>query len=229
MRKPKEPTAHPTSAPTPSGAPWNSDEDDFLLKNAKEYQFNWELVADALNLQLKKGSMIRNDRRSPLECQQRYHKIESQSSGSQAQNHLSQVIQNASSSSTPNLAPSPKTRKESREAFLSQKAIKDGVKKRRIKHYSILDVIRRLAPDRNKHKTQQANPPNSQNATPEKIPMAPSPFELSELKFRRDEQLRKLQLERERQAQLAAAGSARVVRQWHCLLECSLSLHNLRD
>lgn len=193
---------------------WVADDDQLLRRLAKEYSFNWSLIADRMSMELPSTLAGAADRRSPWECFERWVELESlpnemrktlyfktwnqRLEAAQQKNDQRYQLQLQAQNSTPGQPPQ----------VMRRRTQPVRVEKRRGNRYlHIVDAMRKLARKREQqaHKQAEAQKAASlrkqhENAAPKGVVHTPQEF--SRIRHQKDVELANHQ-EKVRQHMLA--------------------------
>lgn len=177
---------------------WVADDDQLLRRLAKEYSFNWSLIADRMSMELPSTLSGAADRRSPWECFERWVELESlpnemrktlyfktwnqRLEAAQQKNDQRYQLQLQAQNSTPGQPPQ----------IMRRRTQPVRVEKRRGNRYlHIVDAMRKLARKREQqaHKQAEAQKAASlrkqhENAAPKGVVHTPQEF--SRLRHQKD-------------------------------------------
>ncbi|CAG8449249.1 10369_t:CDS:10 [Ambispora leptoticha] len=191
---------------------WSAEDDDLLLSLAKEYQCNWNLIAEMINLS---RSSITGCIRNPYECHQRWLQRED-TSGFIIQgvtktsddedeialglvNSMDGIIVSGGSSSSTSSA--LKIKKDQ-----LKKAPKFDPIKNNKRHSSIQEAIKKAAKKRQEEAQKRLQPKKVQEQPTSLQTRVPSPLELSRRKCEQERQAHQNILEARQAATLAMQG-----------------------
>jgi hypothetical protein len=176
--------------PPPSGRTspiWSPELDEALLAHVTEFQYNWDLIANALTPSNMLVAVA--DRKTAWDCFERWIQIDVRANDAIFTGPHARLVQ----TKVDDMIRAPKA--DRRKSMVAQQPI---FKKQR--QFSLFDAMRKVQRKR-ENTTKPAVPPRKTDTkTP---PVVPSPAHLSQMKYERDQQIARAFIESKNQQLLA--------------------------